>query len=295
MFKKIVPNTTLFLTIVFALGLIGFFSVAYQRDKMIADNVIIDTAYQIAPKEVPTHIDSLPYYQYKIVRDSIDKVEEMNKSRNTLSPDYRIGAGFLGLMQTSSYYYDYYGNGQSHLNPNYFMAIPNYALTPPYRYAYQDGKNYLVKKRNDSTAIDVAYLTRTQTVLIPIEKSSYDVMRKVFGAIMIIAIGVAIYIYIVLPIIVLINISSGNVFTRGNIRKLKILAYTTLGCVLLQLLMPYLVGLIFIKKIPDAFVISFSDVFTNQLNLLLFGTILLAIASAFAKGYKLQQDQDLTI
>lgn len=295
MFKKIKAGTTLFLTCLFALGWIGFFSITYQHEKMKIGERVIDTAYHFPDKPVASHIDSLPYYRYSEIRDSLDKIEDITKSRNTLQPAQSIGFGFIGFTRTTSYWYDWFGDHKSHLDSNFYVSIPNYQLHPSYRFIYRDHKYYLNKKYSDTTEIGIGYLPARKTLLVPVSEHKFKILSG-FSWFLLLVIGFAgIYVYIILPIVVLINISAGNVFTKKNIRKLYILAYTSLGFVLIQLLMPYVIGILFMKKIPGVFVISFYDVFMNQGLMLLVGTILLAIASAFAKGYKLQQDQDLTI
>jgi hypothetical protein len=295
MFKKLKIDTALFLTIVFALGLIAFFSFAYYQERMRMKEDTTDVAYHAPDEEKLTHIDSLPHYQYKLIYDSLQKVANMVKDRNTLSVFSRISTGFIGALKTSSYWYDWYGDHKSHLDPNYYMSIPGYDMNPQYQFEYRDHKNFLIKNQSDTTEIKVAYLPRVKTVLIPVSESAYTITRNCLFILMAIFTLAALYIGIGLPISILVNISGGNVFTRKNIRNLYILAYGTLGYMLIQLVMPYLVCLFLLKKIPDAFVISFWNVFVSQGWNLLVGTILLAIASAFAKGYKLQQEQDLTI
>ncbi len=295
MFKKIKIDSTLFLTIVFALGLVGLFSIFYYKEKMRMGGDGIDIAYHLPEEEKLTHIDSLPHYQYAAIDDSLKRIAKVEKDRNKLSVFFKIGIGFIGATQTHSYWYDWYGDKKSHLDPNYYISIPNYDLPPQHTFLYRDHRNFLARNHLDTTEIKVAYLSQSKTILIPVSESSYTFIRNFLFVLVVLATLIGIYIFIAIPIVILVNISGGHVFTRKNIRNLYLLAYTTLAYMLIQLLMPYVVCLFFLKKIPDAFAISFTDIFVSKCLTLLIGTILLAIASAFAKGYKLQQEQDLTI
>jgi hypothetical protein len=51
MFKKLKIDTALFLTIVFALGLIAFFSFAYYHERMRMREEMIDVAYHVPDEE----------------------------------------------------------------------------------------------------------------------------------------------------------------------------------------------------------------------------------------------------
>jgi hypothetical protein len=167
-------------------------------------------------KKKLTHIDSLPHYQYKLIDDSLQKIAKIVKDRNTLSVFSRISTGFIGALKTSSYWYDWYGDQKSHLDPNYYISIPDYDINPQYQFEYRDHKNFLVKNQSDTSEIKVAYLPRTKTVLIPVSESAYTITRNCLFILMAIFTLAALYIGIGLRS-VSSSIFPAGVFLPGRI------------------------------------------------------------------------------
>jgi hypothetical protein len=296
MFKKTKPDTRVISAIVVITGLISFFGSLYIKDIGTMKQNLVDSSFHVAVIEKPTHIDSLPYYQYKIVNDSLETIAKIEKDRNTLHPMFlTLNIGFWGVTKTNSYWYDWYGDKKSHMDEGHFILLPNYKLDNRYDFKYRDHKYFFSGKKGNLTEIKVAYLPASSTVLVPVSENFYKIASVVLLVVLMLWGIFAFFVAIILPINLLVNISKGKVFTKRNIRSLYLLAYTTFAYIIIQLVAPYIVCLFFLKKIPSELSISFSAIFNDEVSDLIIGIILLAIASAFAKGYKLQQEQDLTI
>lgn len=256
-----------------------------------------DIAVRIPEQEKLTHVDSLPHYLYKEIADSLKHLTDAEKGKNTLIPSFFPSSiGFFGFLQTSRTWYDWYTEHKSYLVFDYYIWLTDYSLDEGLEFYYKDGKNYLRQPNGSSKEIKVAYLADFhKSVLVPVSKDFFTGGRIIIFILMGV-IGLALlYIFIALPFNVLLNISRGKVFTLINLRDLHLIAFTALGFFLTQMIMPYIISLFFLKKIPAELTISFSTLLGSNLEMGLFGIVTLAIARAFAKGYKLQQDQDLTI
>jgi hypothetical protein len=256
----------------------------------------VDVAHTPEPEKL-THTDSLPYYQYKVIADSLKHMADSEKDKNNLRPaGFPASVGFFGFVKTFRTWYGWHTDNKSHLESGYHIWLPSYTLDDRFEFYYKDGKNYLKEINGNSKEIQVAYLKDfNSSVLVPVSKGFFTAGRN-FTFILMAVIGFALlYIFIALPINVLLNISRGKVFTQINLRDLHIIAYTSLGFFIVQMITPYIVSLFFLKKIPAELTISFSALFDSNWEIGLFGIVTLAIARAFFKGYKLQQEQDLTI
>jgi hypothetical protein len=296
MIKRFKPTAGFIIVILIVLGMLIIGITIYRNELKMHERSNIDMAH-LPEAEKLTHSDSLPYYQYKLVADSLKNIADNEKDKNTLHPSgFSAGIGFLGFVQTFRAWYGWYTDHKSYLVSDYYIWLPSYTLDDRFEFYYKDGKNYLKEINGHSKEIKVAYLKDFEkSVLVPVSKEFFTGGR-LFIFILMALIGFALlYIFIALPINVLFNISRGKVFTQINLRDLHVLAYTSLGFFLVQMIMPYVTSLFFLKKIPPELTLSFSSLFNSSWEIGLFGIITLTIARAFAKGYKLQQEQDLTI
>ncbi|MEO7531883.1 MAG: DUF2975 domain-containing protein [Sediminibacterium sp.] len=296
MIKRFKPTTGFIVVCLVVLSLLMIGIIMYRLEfTMIGEGSHTDIA-ELTKSEKLTHIDSLPYYQYKEITDSLKNIADNEKEKNTLYPmGLNINTGFIGVLQTFRYWYGWYGDDKSHHEIGYYISLQHYSLNQHFAFYFKDGKNYLYKWNGPTKEIQVAYLPKYETVLYPVSKQFYNVSRIVLYLVMIFISLALLYIFLALPINVLLNISRGKVFTLINLRDLHIIYYAAFSVFLVQMIMPYIVNLFFLQQIPAELSISFSKLFTSNWEMGLFGIITLVITRAFAKGYKLQQEQDLTI
>ena len=298
MLKKLKANIGLIIVLTIVSCIVILVAIDYHNElKMNNFSTVTDTAYHLPQEERPTHIDSLPYYTYKKITDSVKNISDNEIAKNTIHPwGYNISSGFIGLQKTFRTWYGWYTDNKSHFEPAYFISVPHYILDNKFNAYYRDGNYYLKHKiSNRVEPIKVAYLAETKSILIPISEKAYNIAWIGFLAIIVPASIGLLYILLGLPINILISISRGKVFTKVNIIDLHLVAYSLLGFAFAQMLMPYIIKLFLAGRIPATFSISFTELLSSEVTDFIIGFIILVIARAFAKGYKLQQEQDLTI
>lgn len=259
----------------------------------------IDTASKNPETDIFTRIDSLPYYQYKKITDSLSNLSAVEKDKNTLHP-WGILAGlslksFIGFMPSFRAWYGWYGDNQSHLEKNYFLTLTGYQMADSFSTIYRDGKFFIKSNNSSLTESNVGYLPEANTVLIPISHKTYNI-----GAIAMVIIYIAagllfLNILIYQPIILLLTISRGKVFTQKNINTLFKISYVLLSLSCIQILMPFVCSLFISGKIPNSISISFYWLIEEYGIWALSGIIMLIIAKAFSRGLSLQEESDLTV
>jgi hypothetical protein len=144
--------------------------------------------------------------------------------------------------------------------------------------------------------IRVRYNENDKRILIPVTKNQYKFLNSALDILTLIWGFIFVYFFIGLPVQILINISKGNAFNVKNIIRLKTMAYIMFAYALLSTLAPFTLHLIFRKIIPDDFQQkSFSRILISNLYLFFIAIVIFIIRKAFNRGYKLQQEQDLTV
>jgi len=98
------------------------------------------------------------------------------------------------------------------------------------------------------------------------------------------------------PIQFLVRISKGKAFTEKNINGLKAITVLMFVYLIFSILLPFLIRFIFSKFIHPLFKpLSVYQLLSDKIVILFVLTIVFAIYLAFKKGYKLQQEQELTV
>jgi len=99
-----------------------------------------------------------------------------------------------------------------------------------------------------------------------------------------------------IPLQIIISISNGKAFTKKNIFRLNLIAIFLLIIALFASFSPFLFRLIFSKHIAPEFENTsvWFSVYRN-LQYYFFAAIIFVLSIAFNKGYKLQQEQELTV
>ena len=194
----------------------------------------------------------------------------------------------------------------------YYLGLEGYQLHYDSEFFVQNGNYYLtvvkwdsvIKRKLDSTKvghyerkeISVRYSKDDHRILIPISKQKHDFFTSALSIFLFLSIFFLIYVFFGLPIQILIDISKGKAFTKGNIRRFKLMAYVLFFCTFLKVFSPYILNLFYRKMIPDEFSLEpVSYAIINNIYLFLIALVLFFIGKAFQRGYNLQQEQDLTI
>lgn len=144
--------------------------------------------------------------------------------------------------------------------------------------------------------IAVRYATNDQRVLVPLTKYQYWAAWVVCCIAGCCVIFLPIYILIALPIQIVTSISEGRAFTFQNIRRFRLIGIGLVVLSLIALFTPYLLWLFFHHIIPDELGLKpFWEILLQQLPWMLGALGAFLIGKAFEKGYKLQQENTLTI
>jgi len=133
------------------------------------------------------------------------------------------------------------------------------------------------------------------TVLIPVSKGAYRWLYWLSNAGLCVGIMLIIFIFFALPAKILLRIAQGQAFTRKNIRQLHLVAWTILGCIVFLALLRIILRVIFRKYLTSDLHFDYLQIIKDNSTGILIAIVFFIIAKAFKKGYKLQNDQDLTI
>ena len=194
----------------------------------------------------------------------------------------------------------------------YWLSLRGYKTADNTKFLIHNNKYYLavvkwdsVKNRNSNSTkyghyirkeIPFWYSAEDQKVRIPITKGKYNFLNGILNVIIFVILFVTAFVYIGLPIQVLLNISRGRPFSRQNNRAFRIMTWTLIALGLLSIIAPYLIHLFYIPIIPSEIWLEplWPRVY-SKLYLFLIAAVIFIIGKAFAKGYRLQEEQDLTI
>jgi hypothetical protein len=236
--------------------------------------------------------DSLKYFETKIDKfykqrdhlyDSLFKLKE--KQRQQDAKHYLV---------LNEYYLDHEKYNSS---ISFFLRNGTYNLLYP-KWDSTTIRNGDTTKHGhyESKQIAVRYSETEHQILVPISKNKYQFINTSFWIFHFLFIFSALYLFIVLPLKVIYNISKGNAFTKTNISILNLLAWVIFVYQIFDTILPILLNWYYNSIIPEEFTSqSFYTHLGNNLNKYLWAIGLFAIAKAFKRGYKLQQEQALTI
>lgn len=160
----------------------------------------------------------------------------------------------------------------------------------------KDPNNFGTHAHYERKRITVRYAADAQRVFVPLTRNQYQVISVIFRIAVYGTLFLLIYILFGLPIQIVVSISRGKAFTLQNIQRFKLIAFTLLIISLITLLVPYLLSFFFRHTIPEELVLKpFWETLVDQLPVILSVPGVFLIGKAFERGYKLQQENILTI
>jgi hypothetical protein len=251
----------------------------------------------------------------KRISDSLDIIKQWKRHRlKTLGNS--ITTFFIGVSkidECDSCNTAFREEFASALKTKYFIQFPGYTIKEDASFFINKDKYYI-----SYTIWDTLYPNSTQmghkqtkevrvryatgdsddnggSLLIPISEQTYDVIHVLVTIFTVAFIVTFFFLLVILPYNVVISIATGTPFTRANIKRLYIAGWTMIGGALLTSLIPWIIELFLRSKLPDEIYFPFLLSLTDAKPWLIAGVVVLLVASAFKRGYKLQQDQDLTI
>jgi hypothetical protein len=266
-------------------------------------------------------LEDLPYREYKRQADSINFI----KIRYTL-PFFTgfsgapFGVGYCMECDTctgTGYDYDYYGKAST----RYYLSIPGFKLPPrtldnwdlpvfykkggvSYKKFFRldsifDGKNkgrllghWINKPVRYRVQDDFNNKEEGKHVLIPISKTTYSVVNTLHWVIFIIYL--LLYVLVARSfILVLIDIARGMVFGAKNYRHLFFMAYGIAFFPVYSLVVQVILQWSYRNWYAGDLYVYIE--WKKNLGWLLAALVAFLLALAFRKGYRIQQEQALTI
>lgn len=199
---------------------------------------------------------------------------------------------------------------------NYYLTLNNYSLDldnfQSTKFFLRNGTYNLLFAKWDSTTVSygdtikhghfeskqiaVRYSDSDYKILVPISKKTYQVLNIFYWIFQFIYTFFMVYLLGGLPIKVIYSISKGKAFTASNISIFNLLAWVLLLYALYDSFLPLLLKWYYSAIIPEEFITNtFYDNLSKNIDKIIWAIALFAIAKAFKRGYKLQQEQALTI
>lgn len=132
------------------------------------------------------------------------------------------------------------------------------------------------------------------TVLIPVSRSTFNVMEIIMYILFAIIAAAGLWIFIALPVKLLINIANGKAFVKQNIKYLNWIGCSLIAICLFLSIAPKLIQLALSSKMAGIEYPFLSSLFDHRWTIFL-GIAILMMARAFKHGHQLQAEQDLTV
>lgn len=253
--------------------------------------------------------DSLPYYKYRVLNDSAARIREERKRLNESPSLAGWTVGYIGFYNNEGATNIYTRQPEPKA---YYFVIEKCELDHDATFFVQGNAYNLLYQKVDSVkhngldsttychyerkAIKARYASRDKKLLIPISSKTYKLYSSIMSIVGYIFMIALFYIFIGLGLKIVISISQGQAFTLANIRRFKIMSFAIGAYVMLTCLTPLLLKMLFSSYLIEEFSLpKFWILLVENIFIIFFAIALFIVSQAFKRGYKLQQEQDLTI
>ena len=253
---------------------------------------------------------------YLTIRDSINYIRDWTVYRLRAGGD-GVTTPFVGVVKLnecdSCYSFDK-KKFRSEYKNKYFIRLNGYTLEDEASFFIQNDKYYIrypiwdsiygngsATGHDTTKEVSVRYSipneenTAVGSLLVPISANTYRFMNTLIWILAVACIVLFVYIFLALPVRTLYRIAEGHPFTKRNIRRLYTVGWALLAIPILPPLVSVIIEWFLRNKIPGEIYYPFFQSILDNRAFLIAGLVVLLIAYAFKKGYKLQQEQDLTI
>lgn len=248
---------------------------------------------------------------YKKYIDSCNQMLELINKKNTDSASIlRYQKQEQDFLQKASNRFRFVSDSlRNTIEKKYYFTLQGYKLDENAKFFIEKNKYYLAfvvwdkildndKKHGhyERKEIAVRYSEQEKKILIPLTPKQYSLVSILLNALSWIYMATYAFFVIGLPLQIILSISNGKAFTRKNIVRLNLITVFLLVVALLLSFLPSIIHIIFSKYIDLAF--SKPTVWQTtiqNLSLYIYSAIAFVLNVAFRKGYKLQQEQELTV
>lgn len=252
---------------------------------------------KLVEKESSSINDSLPHYLFKQKQDSV---------RRELFDDYTPSgsswsAGGLGVEKLEP------KKGEN----KYYLLVDGYFVERSFWDFYSlHGKNYLeyavYTKEKDyeqsgdlhtiETNLRIKQLNEKEwQISYPQSKTRYTIWEAIVIVLSFIMIGIFFIAIVGLPIQFLSLIAQGKAFSEKVIVILNTIAAILIFGGILRAILRVSLHLYYKAQMPPSITFYYYDDFMSGWGLIVGGLIALLVATAFKRGYELQQEQELTV
>jgi hypothetical protein len=262
--------------------------------------------------EAATIGDSIPFAMYKSKVDSLIALDVCNRFRLTNTGDGLFGpfAGYTTIAEPNRCWDDLLTGDEG--TRKYYLALTGYRLNEWTRFNIRGDKYFLEKEIVDAGDKSSAQIKLVQhespvrfvasrdnlnkgMVLIPVSQKQFKLVRVMTYCIIALLLIVAIIVTIILPLRILFSIAKGQAFTKRNTMLLNIIGWGFIGFAVVPNLLALLFSVIFGDGIPAGIYLPVRETVLYNSGLLIVGLIILLIASAFRRGYLVQEENESMI
>jgi hypothetical protein len=152
-------------------------------------------------------------------------------------------------------------------------------------------KDYLVHEAD--VPVKFRYDSQENCIMIPISKTVRDILNPVM---LVIGILITLYYFYLIAAFLnfIIDVSKGLSFTKKNIHRLRLIAFSLLGFPVLAFLLNLLLPVIFHSYFTEDVVFNIQG-WKNDWIMMGIGIVFLLLFKAFRQGKILKEEQDLTV
>ncbi len=305
--KVILP--TLIIIAISLVALVGYYFYLDSKNNKNSTTII-----DVVPKDQNTMADSLRFTDIELSQKETESWElkkqiAFKTSGHTIYGD--LGSGTSSILLA----HDALDRSKKFLLLGY-LGLPNKSderFFPEYRFYTKNDTGYIAKlifnvnktrpgKQEHTYTYGnfkkVNYLHSVQKnitgILIPVQSNFLKIFYKIFLCVFSILLVLGGVFMLITSVIVVINISKGKAFSELNILRLKWMAIICFAGMLLPYLLNGIFYLIYFKSFfPE---VTFTHSFFDQdYKVMIIGFIYWLLFLAFKKGYKLQQENELTV
>lgn len=245
--------------------------------------------------------DSMPHYNYKRIEDSLERVDAEKDFQYRHKSSWNFFK--LGISENESglprYFFDIHGyrlKESVEVKPAGQQTLVRF---PVWKGFDTTVSNIVRKGSFEEKTVPVKYFQEEglfkDYVSLPINRTSYQIFNFLMVVIMVLCIAGFVYFLLALPFRILVMISRGHSFHPDTFRSLYRVGWFLIVISLLNSLSPIIFHILFNKQIPGEFEFSYYAALAESFPMIVVGLIIVLFADAFKQGYKLQQEQELTV